>query len=498
MRRFALVSLLFGLTAPQARPQAAPSDHLGQLDGSPTMFAVMAAINAAGYDDQIDSPTNSKLRTDLRQAMAKMNIPSLPALRRFVRDHQKPDVRANLSQYLSFALISKGPPDFTPAQPNLPQPPEAEALRDLAPLLAAFYKEANVAELWQAAQPYFDSAIQTYSNPVTLAVQQANSYLRESVNAGSHARFQIFIDLLGAPNQVQTRVYLDQYFVVVTPSTDVRLSEIRHHYLHFLSDGLAFRAGEQLGKIQSLGDFAMGSPLLGQQYKEDFNLLTTESFIKAVEARLTRQPNDVTLALREGYVLTPAFYDLLPKYEAGEATMRIQFPEMVSSIDLRREAARLDKIAFATERTVNTVQVITQVKPPVLTGMAKILDDAEELFRAKSYDQAKTAFEKALASASVKSDQARAYYGLARVAVVQRDPETGDGLFRKVLDFEPDASTKSWSLLYLGKLADSQGEAEPAKDFYRQALAVPGLPDQVKREAGQGLEGAYTRVRGNQ
>jgi hypothetical protein len=49
--------------------------------------------------------------------------------------------------------------------------------------------------------------------------------------------------------------------------------------------------------------------------------------------------------------------------------------------------------------------------------------------------------------------------------------------------------------LYLGKLADSQGEQEAAKEFYRRALAVEELPDQVKREAEQGMAGAFFRPR---
>jgi tetratricopeptide (TPR) repeat protein len=498
LRRLALLPLLLFLAAPLARPQAAPSEHLGQLAGSPTMFAVLAAINAAGYDDQIDSPTNHPLRRQLRDYLARQNIPSLGALRRFVRDHKKANPVEELSQYISFSLVSKGAPDFTPAQPNVPQPPEAEALKDLAPLLAAFYREANVASLWQQVQPYYDRALEQYADPVTLAVQQANAYLRHAVNAGSKARFQVFLDLLGAPNQVHTRVYLDQYFVVITPSSDVRLDEIRHHYLHFLSDGLPFRAAENLNKIRSLGDYALASPILEQRYKEDFNLLATECFIKAVEARLTRESGLVDRALREGYVLTPAFFELLPNYEKQESIMRVYFPELVAGIDMRREAQRLDNIPFATEKFVRTTRVVTEVKPPPPAGIAKVLEDAEDLFRAGMIDKAKEGFDRALAEAAEKPAQARAYYGLARVAVMQRDPETADRLFRKALDFEPDAATKAWSLLYIGKLSDSQGEAEPAKDFYRQALAVDGLPDQVKREAEQGLAGAFRRPRREQ
>ena len=52
---------------------------------------------------------------------------------------------------------------------------------------------------------------------------------------------------------------------------------------------------------------------------------------------------------------------------------------------------------------------------------------------------------------------AKAYYGLARIAILERDPENADRFFRKVLELDPDAATKAWALVYVGKLADSQG-----------------------------------------
>jgi cytochrome c-type biogenesis protein CcmH/NrfG len=77
--------------------------------------------------------------------------------------------------------------------------------------------------------------------------------------------------------------------------------------------------------------------------------------------------------------------------------------------------------------------------------------------------------------------------------VLERDPETGDRLFRKVLELEPDASTKSWSLLYLGRLADSQKEREQAAQFYQQALEVPDAPETVRVAAQKGLKEAFTK-----
>jgi hypothetical protein len=79
------------------------------------------------------------------------------------------------------------------------------------------------------------------------------------------------------------------------------------------------------------------------------------------------------------------------------------------------------------------------------------------------------------------------------VALLDKDPETSDRLFRKVLELDPDAGTKSWSLLYLGKLADSQGESADAEQQYKAAVETVGVPDQVRQEAEKGLKGAFAR-----
>ena len=74
------------------------------------------------------------------------------------------------------------------------------------------------------------------------------------------------------------------------------------------------------------------------------------------------------------------------------------------------------------------------------------------------------------------------------------DPEVGDRLFRKVLELEPDAYTKSWSLLYLARLADSQPDGrDEALSFYKAALAVEGVPDSVRKAAEKGLKEAFDK-----
>lgn len=485
------------LIATMARPALSQTNtsKLNPLDGNPTLFAVLAAINAAGYDTEIDSPSNNPLRGELRAHLATRNIPSLAELRRYVRDHRLENPSEDLGQYISFALLSKGAPDFTPAMPNFPVPADAERLRDFPPLLARFYKEAEVERLWELSQPSYEAALEKYIDPMSRTIQSVNAYLRNPMNPQTKGRFQVFVDLLGAPNQAHARVYVDEYFVIVTPSAEPRIDEIRHHYLRFWADGLGFKFGPEINRLRPLGDYALASPILGPQFREDFILLATECFVDAVESRMLKQPAKAEQAMREGFVLAPAFAELLVDYENQPDTMRNYFPELLKRVDFRKESVRLDKIDFVNERAVRTVRVTKPAAPPVLTGVAKTLEDAEEAFRSQKYSAAKEIWADVMATNAEKSAQARALYGLGRIALTERDPERADQFFRKVLESEPDASTLSWSLVYLGKLSDSQGEGEPAKDFYRRALAVADVPDQVRREAEQGLSGAFFRTR---
>jgi len=512
LRRFAPVFSILLLTAAVASPQRRPAQRdtapareappppepYNQLDSNETLFYVLAAINAAGYDEQADSSTNNPLRARVRDYLAKQNLESLGPLRRYVRDHKPRNPGAELGQYISFALVNKGKPDFTPANPDLPQPADADALYDFPPVLAAFYKEARLGVLWQQAQPDYERALAQLHEPIVFAVQQVDSYLR-FVNTGvRRGRFQILVDLLGAPNQVQLRNYIDDYYVVVTPAVEQPIFDIRHAYLRYQLDQLGYRFAEDLQKKARLGEHALDSPLLGEQYRIDFVRLAIECFIKAVESRLDHKPALAEEAAREGFVLAPVFADLLQQYERQEVAMRLYFPTLISQIDVKKEQQRIAGIDFLKERPVRTYRVTSEVKAPELSGAAKTLDEAEQLFldREKAADnasKAKELFLKAMQQTDQKPMHAKAYYGLARIALLDRDPETADRFFRKILELEPDPATKAWALVYIGKLADSQGEKEPAQENYKAALAVQGISDLARQEAQKGLAGAFVR-----
>lgn len=491
--RAALLLTLTMLVAAPATPQSdAPQ---GQLDANPAIFSVLAAINAAGYDADVDSPSNHPLRKALRDRIATQHLDSVLALRRFVRDHRKSDPAAELSQYISYALVLNGPPDFSYRYPSQTLPPDAAELDGLTPLLVAFYREAHLEDLWKSAQPAFDAAIEQYQAPVARAVLEVNAYLRNATSGYLGRRFQIYVDLLGAPYQVQTRSYVDDYFVVVTPApaSELPIQDIQHSYLHYLIDPLLIKFSKQMSEKHALADYAQGAPVLEDFYKSDFILFSTECFIKAVESRIQHKPALVTQALREGFVLTPVFAEQLAVFEKQPLSMRLYFPEIVDAIDLKREETRLENVEFASGRAPRKTHVVVTEKPVELSGPEKALDEAENAYIKRDLARAKEMYLQILQEPIEKSMHAKAYYGLARIAVLERDPELGDRLFRKVLDLEPDASTKAWSLLYLGRLADSQGDRAGASEHYKAALAVEGGPESVRQAAEKGLNEAFVK-----
>jgi tetratricopeptide (TPR) repeat protein len=479
-------------------PCASRAADKGQLDADPALFTVLAALNAAGYDADLNSTANHPLRNAVREYLKGRNIPSLSELKLFVASHKMPDSNAEVSQYVSYALSIDGPPDFGYRYPMSELAPDVMRLDGLAPVLARFYKEADLETVWNKSQPAFAELIEAYQEPVSRAVMQANAYLRNPTSGYLGRRFQIYLDLLGPPNEVHTRSYKDDYFIVISPSREMRTEDIRHAYLHYLLDPLVLKFAESMSHARGLADFAEAAPALPESYKTDFTLLATECLIKAVETRLmpaNKREAVVNQALREGFVMTPAFAEGLPAYEKQQQALRLYFPDMVKAIDLHREEVRLSQVQFVRDRAVATIKAPPPPPEPKveLTGPQKELAAADALYTERKLDAAKEAFSRLLQTTPDRAIHSRAYYGLARIAVLQREPEIAEKLFRRTLELDPDPEVRGWSLVYLGRLFDAEGEREQATVNYKAALAVEGVSPGARQAAEKGLKESFTK-----
>jgi tetratricopeptide (TPR) repeat protein len=477
--------LLMALTA------RAATEERGQLDASPSLFTVMAALDATGYGIGMDSPTNHPLRAAIRAELAKRNISCLPDLKKYFDLKRQKSDTLDLSQYVSWAVMSGGPPEFRLRHRDVDLPPDVMTLTDLSPLLAIFYNEAGIGDLWRRSQPAIEQQLGRYQEGISNALLQVNTYLRQQTSGFRGRRFQVYLELLGPPNQIQTRSYANEYTIVMTPAKEPQIFDTRHAFLHYLLDPLSTRNEEAIMRKRGLAEYAARSGALPESFKADFLLLVTECLIKAVEARLDRQPQKIQEAMKEGYVLTAYFAEALPAFEQQEQAMVLYYTEMVKAIELEHEDKRLAQVVFvktAKERPAKTVTV----PPPALMGAAKTLDEAEELYTARNLDKgnlekAKGLYLKVLQQTEDKPMHGQAYYGLARIAVLQKDPETGERLFQKTLECGPPANVKAWTLVYLGKLAWSAGDQETAVKQFRSALQVTGASKAALQAAEQGI-----------
>ena len=182
----AAIAGLIAILLPAA-PLAAQEGN--QLDGDIRLFTVLTALNVAGYDQGLGSPSDSPVRQAIREDLKDFDGSSLTLLKNFYQQFKLDDPGENLSQYISFALIAGPPPDFE-IRAELPTdlPPDVRQLRPLSGILSEFYHQAGIEKLWNKHQPQIEQEILRYSDPLISALFEAGGYLRVSPSSPMRSR----------------------------------------------------------------------------------------------------------------------------------------------------------------------------------------------------------------------------------------------------------------------------------------------------------------------
>jgi len=467
-----------------------------KMEVNSNLFTVLAAINAAGYDADLASHANSPLRQQVRDWVAKAKPGVLPQLSEFYLAHRKQDPTRDLSQYISFALSletveAASGIEFRYRFRVAELPPDVQELDGLPELITRFYRQTKLGGLIAANQDVLDLAMEPYHGPVTLALQQIDGYLRIPRATNSKGTFNVYLDLLGAPNQIHMRSYANDLFLVVTPSPEPQIDYIRSAYLHFQLEPIALRSLADIESKNSLIDFAQGAAALDPQYKNDFALLTVASLSRAVDARMLparQRQAAVDLAMQDGFILTAYFVEALADYEKQDQSMRLYLPMMIKGIDLKKETERLDTVSFrSTPRERKAKVAIAPVRE--LSPAEKTLEEAEELYGQKNYEQARGLFHRALEETNARPLKGRAYYGLARLAALNRDPEAAVELFEKTIGEGAEPQVSAWAHVFAGRLLDLAQDNDAARKHFEAALALPGASPASRKAAEDGLKG---------
>jgi tetratricopeptide (TPR) repeat protein len=223
-----------------------------------------------------------------------------------------------------------------------------------------------------------------------------------------------------------------------------------------------------------------------------------------VELKLNRMsPGEREAALgrddEDGYALVRPLFRVLANFEKSEPSMTLYFPDLVRGIDADAEAKRIETMRFAAAGTARgagdpsseEVARRRKIQPTTVPNDADViaaLTEGERRIAEKNPRAAEASFQKVLAR---YPDQARAWYGIGLVALMDHDAARAKQVFGRLTVGEhaaaQDPMVLAWSHIYLARIYDDEQQADLARTEYQAALAVQGGPDQARQAAENGL-----------
>ncbi|HZT58624.1 MAG TPA: hypothetical protein VFA21_08370, partial [Pyrinomonadaceae bacterium] len=335
-------------TARQERP-AGLADYGIEIGPDPRLIVMMAALDAAGWDPTPAGEKPSVFRELLRKDQASLD----PVLRKRLQDfyerhalHDVPDNPATpqdesvhytpadqAARYVSLAYALGQPPNFEAPPPSDDMPAGVLDVLNFVPLLREFYRQSGMdarldgyVRTHRAAgdslrEPTVEMArlVLAYLNtrPETVAVERVVTTVpqvgkkkeKQIVVPQEHARrFRIVPDLLAAPGAINFRAVGDDYYAVVPPDTDPRLSETRRAYIQFVVDPLVARYNRDVtarrDDIKQLLEHERART--GADLSPDIFLTVSRSLVAAADVRIDATLRDRLLQIETSQKLQQA------------------------------------------------------------------------------------------------------------------------------------------------------------------------------------------------
>lgn len=462
------------------------------LDSSPEVFAVLCAARAAGVTPPLGRPGTSVAKR-VETALARLDPAVTAPLRAYFAEKPPSEIPANVSPFISLALVLGPAPTFEVNLPRDHVPPDAWPLLDFVPLLRNFYLQADLAGLRKQLLPRYDRLVADRGVVIGRELLQTRGYLRLIGEFTPSRTCTIFLEWLAPATLVSARNYGDNYTLVIHPDRADLLEAVRHQYLHYLLDPVAAKYANDISSLGRLQSLVERAPRLPADFRHDTLLLVTESLIQAVELRLQKLPPAAVAARLEeientGYIFARHFYDALGKFEEAEPSIRFYFPELLYGYDIEKESARLAQVNFsAPPASPSKVELLAETEDESV----RLLGEAENLLSRGDYPAARAAFERVLRE--VDPENPGAFFGLGIVASAEQDREAAKQNFERVLTGNPEAHILGWAHVYLGRIYDLEGDREKALEHYRAALALNTRLDRIEQAARRGLEQPFGR-----
>ena len=508
-----------------------PAGPTISLISAEPVFVMAAALNACGYDEGLEesAPVRKRVREEINQALAKSEDARAKrdSLCLFVAQHRLTGSDLDISQYISLSLYLSPPPDIEMTQDESEMPPDSTQVAEVVPLLNDFAAAVDLHGIWLGVHHIYDGEENRLHDPLSNMIVDTNLYLKMPASAYEGQRFIVILEPLYSPRMVNARIYGTDYVVVASPvDGKIPMNDVRHTYLHYIIEPLLYARATAIDRMQPILKEVRDAPL-PFRLRSDSIPLTIECLIKAIEARtvdtgipeykipagvdrsdLPRYEHErivyqqkvdaarwaiVNHDMTQGFVFTQYFYEQLIQFEKDPASLKDTIGEMVYSMDVQQQVKRAHHIEFDKEADA---EVLGRSTPRKLTG----LDLAEAKLAAGDVATASTLARQELAVQSDSTESvatsARAYFILARTAILTGHPDAAMDGFQKTLATSKEPRLLAWSHIYLGRMLDLDCKRDEAVSEYTAALTVRDGQQDTRLAAQRGLKAAYA-VRGH-
>ena len=303
-----------------------------QVSPDPRLIAMMAALDAAGWDPTPEGASPSVFREAVRRDTAALDPVLRGRMREFFEryafkdvpdDPKTTDVNEAVrytpadqsARYISLAYTLGQPPTFEAPQRSDDLPSGVLDVLDFVPLLREFYKQSGMearmstyVQQHRAAgerlrEPSMDMAraVLAYLNtrPETTVVERikvtdtsASKKKKDAkpvtVTHERDRRFRIVPDLLAAPGAINFRATGDDYYAIVPADIDPRQSEIRRAYLQFVIDPLVARFSRDVAarRVEIKQLLEKERARKGRDLSPDVFLVVSRSLVAAADVRM--------------------------------------------------------------------------------------------------------------------------------------------------------------------------------------------------------------------
>jgi hypothetical protein len=504
-----------------------PAGPTISLTSTEPVFVMAAALNMCGYDAGLDqsAPVRKQVREEIDKALAASEDARAKrdAVCLYIAQHRMTGTELDISQYISLSLYLTPPPEMETTADLTEMPPDATQVAEIVPHLKDFADAVDLHGIWLTVHHTYDDAANQLHDSLSQMIVSTNLYLKMPAGTYDGRRFIVLIDPMLSPSTVNARIYGADYVVVLSPvNGKIRMSDVRHTYLHYVIEPLLYARANAIDRTQPILKEIRGAPL-EFRYRSDTVPLTVECMIKAIEARtmdtgipaykipanvdrsqlpryeheqqLTAQKQEAVRVatvqhdMKQGFVLTQYFYEQMIQFEKDPASLKDTIGEMVYTMDVDQQVHRTRQIEFDKEADA---EVLGRSKPHKLDGM----DLAEAQLSKGDLAGATAMAEKVLAHQSdtiaSASDSAHAYFILARAAAMNGHPEQAIDDFQKTLATSKEQRLLAWSHIYLGRMLDLDCKRDQALSEYKLALTVRDGREDTRLAAERGVKNAYS------